>query len=67
MRSALEAAALDALEAAGDSGCYGDLVLVSDRTPLGSLPSGARLALDDASRPFDFGSRLTEVVTGLWL
>lgn len=63
MRSALEAAALDALEAAGDSGCYGDLVLVSDRTPLGSLPSGARLALDDASRPFDFGNRLTEVVT----
>ncbi len=58
MRRALEASALDLLEAAGGTGRFADCVLVSDRAPGGELPNGARLVLDDVLQPFHFGRRV---------
>jgi hypothetical protein len=62
MRRALEASALDVLEAALETGCYGDVVLVADRAPAEALPSGVRLTLDGEAEPFHFGRRLSETV-----
>ena len=62
MRRALEASALDLLEAAGGTGRFADCVLVSDRAPGAELPGGARLILDDVSQPFHFGRQLAAVV-----
>lgn len=62
MRRALEASALDLLETALESGRFVDCVLGADRPPLGRLPEGARLLLDDGTQPFQFGQRLTAVV-----
>ncbi len=62
MRRALEASALDVLEAALETGSFGDVVLVADRAPSGALPEGVRLTLDDAAEQFHFGKRLSETV-----
>ena len=62
MRRALEASAVDVLEAALESGCYEDVVLVADRVPSEVLPDGVRLTLDDTAEPFHFGRRLAETV-----
>ena len=62
MRGALEASALDVLEAALETGSFGDVVLVADRAPADPLPDGVRLTLDDTAEPFHFGRRLSETV-----
>jgi hypothetical protein len=62
MRGALEASALDMLEAALETGSFGDVVLVADRAPADPLPDGVRLTLDDTAEPFHFGRRLSETV-----
>jgi len=62
MRRALEASALDVLEAAVESSVFGDVVLVADRAPAEALPVGVRLTLDDTAEPFHFGERLAETV-----
>jgi hypothetical protein len=62
MRRALEAAALDVLESALETGSFGDVVLVADRAPVEPLPNGVRITLDDTAEPFHFGERLTEAV-----
>jgi hypothetical protein len=62
MRRALEASALDVLEAALETGSFEDVVLVADRAPASALPAGVRLTLDDAAEQFHFGKRLAETV-----
>ena len=62
MRRALEASALDLLEAARETDRFEDCVLVSDRAPEAALPEGARLVLDDLAQPFHFGRQLAAVV-----
>ena len=63
MRRALEASALDLLETAAGTERFGDLVLVTDREPVSPLVEGARLVLDDVSRPIHFGRDLAAVVS----
>jgi len=62
MRRALEASALDLLEAARETGRFGEVLLVADRAPKLPLPDGSRLVLDEVGEPFHFGRQLAAVV-----
>lgn len=62
MRRALEASALDLLEAAQETDRFGEVLLVADRAPAAVLPDGSRLVLDDVGEPFHFGRQLAAVV-----
>jgi len=65
MRRVLEAAAFDAIDVAQQSGCFGELVYVTDGVPGGSLPLGVRVEVDPPGAPFAFGSRLVQVARSL--
>ncbi|MDA1240744.1 MAG: hypothetical protein O2798_07870 [Chloroflexi bacterium] len=65
LRSALEAAALDAAEIALESGAAGRALLLADRAPSMSVPAGVEVETDaDVAfgGPFQFGERLAAAV-----
>ena len=64
MRAALEAAALDAAEAARDSGAYARIFLLTDRAPALPVPTGVIVETDAeaGASPFHYGARLTDWV-----
>lgn len=64
MRRALEAAALDAAEAAQDSGAYARVFLLVDRPPALPVPDGITIETDAEAgvTPFQYGARLREWV-----
>jgi hypothetical protein len=59
-RAALEASALDTIEAALGTGCFARALLLADRAPASSIPAGATVDVD--AGPFQFGRRLTDTV-----
>lgn len=64
MRDALEAAALDAAEAAGESGAYARIFLLADRPPALPVPAGVILETDAEAgmTVFQYGTRLCDWV-----
>ena len=61
VRRALEASALDGIDAALDSGCFERALLLTDREPEIPVPAGTTVELDRGE--FQFGRRLARAVS----